>query len=143
MIVFNDPRAIEMISDAAHVLFIHGQHQCFARRGRDGSVLGGVIFEGYNRASIQIHVAGFAPNWLNRLFLSIVFDYSFNQLNVKKIIGIVKESNQHALRFDLKLGFVQEARIEDMFEDGAALIISMRREQCRFLPSSRDGVCNG
>ena len=65
--------------------------------------------------------------------LWITFDYPFNQLGVKKLIGQVPSSNLKALEFDKKLGFKEEARISDVFPDGDLIVLSMRREDCRWL----------
>lgn len=102
-------------------------------RARDGKLLGGVIFTGFTGASISIHVAGFSPHWINNNMLWITFDYPFNQLKVSKLIGQVPSCNRKALDFDLKLGFKEEARIMDIYPDGDLVILSMRRENCRWL----------
>lgn len=102
-------------------------------RARDGKLLGGVIFTGYTGASIAIHVAGLEPRWINNNMLWITFDYPFNQLRVSKLIGHVPSGNRKALDFDLKLGFKEEARITDIYPDGDLIVLSMRREDCRWL----------
>lgn len=102
-------------------------------RSRDGELLGGVIFRGFTGASIAMHVAGFAPRWINNNMLWIAFDYPFNQLKVSKVVGEIHSRNRRALDFDLKLGFKEEARIADIYPDGDLLIVSMRRDQCRWL----------
>jgi hypothetical protein len=103
-------------------------------RSRDGKLLGGVIFTGYTVASISIHVAGFAPRWINNNMLWISFNYPFEQLKVSKLIAQVPSRNRKALDFDLKLGFKQEAIVADLYPDGEdLLILSMRREDCRWL----------
>jgi hypothetical protein len=99
----------------------------------EGNLLGGNIFTGYTGASIHTHMAGFVSNWANRDFLWVVFDYPFNQLKCKKVFGQVAETNTRALEIDLKLGFKIEARIEDVFPDGACLLLAMYREDCRWL----------
>ena len=98
-----------------------------------GILLGGNIYTGYTGASIQLHMAGFAPSWANRDFLWVAFDYPFNQLKCKKVFGQVPESNTKALEIDLKLGFKIEARVEDVFPDGACLVLALAREDCRWL----------
>jgi RimJ/RimL family protein N-acetyltransferase len=66
--------------------------------------------------------------------LWISFSYPFEQLRVSKLIAQVPSRNRKALDFDLKLGFKQEAIVADIYPDGEdLLILSMRREDCRWL----------
>lgn len=112
-------------------------------RVEDGVLLGGNIYQGYTGASIHLHMAGFRPNWANRDFLWVAFDYPFNQLGCKKVFGQVPEYNTRALEIDMKLGFKIEARIEDVFPDGACLVLSLAREDCRWLNLKPRGLKAG
>lgn len=105
----------------------------------NGRLLGGVIFTGYTGASIGLHVAGFDPNWINRDILWLTFSYPFSQLNCAKITGTIPSSNLAAVRFNEKLGFVEETRVKDVFPDGDLIIMSMRREDCRWLKRGSRG----
>jgi RimJ/RimL family protein N-acetyltransferase len=102
-------------------------------RVENGKLLGGVIFQNFTGASIGIHVAGFDPHWINRDMLWITFNYPFEQLGVKKLVGQIHSGNHKAIAFDRKLGFKEEARIADIFSDGDLIVMSMRREDCRWL----------
>lgn len=108
-----------------------------------GKLLGGNIFTGYTGASIQTHTAGFVPGWANRDFLWAIFDYPFNQLGCKKVFGQVPEYNTRALEIDMKLGFKIVARIEDVFPDGACLVLELAREDCRWLNLKPRGLAPG
>jgi RimJ/RimL family protein N-acetyltransferase len=96
-------------------------------------LLGGVIYQGFTGASIRAHIAGFTPRWIDRDMLWMMFHYPFEQLGVSKIIGHVHSTNLKALDFNRKLGFKEEARIEGVFRDADLVIMSMRREDCRWL----------
>lgn len=99
---------------------------------REGQIIGGVVYDHYNINSIVMNVAG-EGNWLNREFLWFAFYYPFEQLKVKKIIGLVDSSNLKARRFDEHLGFVLEHCIVDGGQQEDQLIYSMTRNQCRWL----------
>ena len=124
----------QAIAKAAGCVFNPAVNRVISRM-RNGELLGGVIFQDYNVASISIHAAGFAPHWLNNNMLWVSFDYPFNQINVSKLIAPVPSRNRKAIEFDLKLGFKREARIADVFpgDDGDLLVLTMRREDCRWL----------
>ncbi len=108
-----------------------------------GKLLGGNIYQGYTGASIQLHMAGFEPSWATRDFLWVAFDYPFNQLGCRKVFGQVPETNTRALEIDLKLGFKIEARIDDVFPDGACILLSLAREDCRWLKLKPRGLKPG
>lgn len=100
----------------------------------NGRVCAGVLYDSFNGASIRMHVASDGSRrWLNRQFLWFVFFYPFEQLKVKKVIGLVPSSNAPALKFDSHLGFVEEARITDAHPDGDIVVMTMNRQQCRWL----------
>lgn len=100
---------------------------------RDGEIRGAVWLENYNGASAVIHVAGAGRRWLTRGFLQAVFHYTFDVLDCKKLIGIVREVNRDAQRFDEHLGFRKECVIDDADPAGGLIIYSLRREDCKFL----------
>lgn len=100
---------------------------------RDGELIAGVKFDNWNRASICMHVAASGSRWMTREYLWFCFYYPFVQLGVKKILGVVAESNHAARRFDEHLGFKLEYSMPDMHPDGALLLYTMTKDQCRFL----------
>lgn len=109
----------------------------------EGKLLGGNILQGYTGASIQMHTAGFAPRWATRDFLWCTFHYAFEQLGCRKVFGQVPESNTRALEIDQKLGFKIVARIDDVFPDGACIVLALAREDCRWLKLKPRGLKPG
>jgi RimJ/RimL family protein N-acetyltransferase len=133
MIRFNDPDAIVAIANAARCRFVRGWDQCVARYDPNGDLLGGFLFTDYNVGSIQAHVAGFEPHWLDRSLLYLAFDYCFNRLNLKKVILTIRSTNDKSLAFAKHLGFNEETRVRDVFADADMLILCMYKAECRFL----------
>jgi RimJ/RimL family protein N-acetyltransferase len=99
----------------------------------DGKLLGGVIYDGLTGPCIFAHQASFNKRWLSRDMLWVMFDYPFNQLKCKKICGTIPSSNLGLLAFNVKLGFKVEATIKDAYPDGDMLVMSMTRDECRWL----------
>jgi len=100
---------------------------------RNGALVAGVIVDHFNGASACLHVAGDGKNWLTREFLYCVFDYAFRQLNLNVVMGLVPSWNTQALRFDKHLGFVEQCRIPGAVPNGDLVILTMTREQCRWI----------
>jgi RimJ/RimL family protein N-acetyltransferase len=131
---FNHADDAEAIGKACSVFWNPARDICIARYER-GKLYGGVLYTNYTGrgGSIQIHVASFLPRWVNRSILWVTFDYPFNQLGVKKVFGQVPADNEKALKFDLNLGFKVEGQIKDVYPSGDMLLLSMYRDECRFL----------
>lgn len=103
-------------------------------------LLGGVILRDWNGASILMHVAGFTPHWLSRDFLWVCFHYPFVQLGCKKVLALVSSGNPRAIDFDKKIGFIEECRIKEADLNGDLVLLSMRREDCRWLSIKPRGI---
>lgn len=129
--MINDPRVTQYVCDrtGGHA---HHMMMSIGKIRDDGQPYAGVVYDDFNGAVIRMHVAG-ERHWLTRGFLWLVFDYPFLQLRVHKVVGMVSSCNRPALDLDLRLGFVREARIEGGCEDGDLEILTMTREQCRWL----------
>ncbi len=97
----------------------------------DGALTVGVVYDMFNGRSVCMHVAAEKP--VTRDFTRVCFDYPFNQLKVSKVLGLVDSTNDKAIRFDKHLGFVEEARVADAGRYGDLLILSMTRQQCRWI----------
>ena len=102
-----------------------------------GKLIGGVVFENYNGNSMLMHCAGEGA-WINKDFLRKTFRYAFEQIKVHKLIGLVDSTNEKAIRLDLHLGFVQEAVITGAGAKGDLLVLTMTKEQCRYLSKGYD-----
>lgn len=100
---------------------------------RDGARAGGFALCGYLGAAMSVHMAGRDPRWCSRDLLWMVFDYAFNQLGLRKLVAPVASTNTIALEQDLRAGFRLEARIRDAYPDGDLLLLTMTRENCRWL----------
>ena len=132
MLVLNDPNHGHAIARGAGVAFNPAVDVVIARV-IDGVLCGGVIFNNYTGASINLHVWGRDANWADRDMLWITFHYPFIQLRCRKVFGQIPANNTAALDFDLKLGFKIEARIRDVFPDEDLIVVAMKREDCRWL----------
>ncbi len=107
----------------------------------NGSPRWAVVYDHYEPAgSIQLHIAIDNPKYVTRQAIQRVFEYPFNELGVKKVLGIVNSDNAAALTFDMRLGFHVEAIISDAYDMGSMYILSMTREQCHWLRGQDDGI---
>ena len=98
---------------------------------RDGEIVAGVIYDGWNKRSIVCHIA--ATESLTATFLAKVFDYAFRQLQVNKMIATVSSKNFKSIRLVTHMGFKEEAKIKDAHPAGDIVIFTMTKEDCKFL----------
>ena len=106
---------------------------------KNDRLLGGVIFTGYTGVSMALHCASFDVRWFDRDMCWMTFHYPFDQLGVRKITATIPSGNLKSLLFTKKLGFVEEVRIADIFPDGDLVLVSMKRDDCRWLERGRRG----
>lgn len=101
---------------------------------RDGELVCGVLYDGWNGVNMWMHVAIEPGSMLTRQFVRYVFYYPFVEIGCKRLTGWVEASNAAAIRFDEHVGFKLETRLAGAASDGGdALIYAMRREECRYL----------
>lgn len=130
--VVNDERVNRFVTES-NGLSGHSIHSSIGVE-RDGEIVAGVVFCDVTKTNCFMHVASRpGVNWVTRAFLRYVFGFPFDGLKVKRITALVPESNTKALRFDRHLGFKDEAVLPDIFPDGGLVVLSMRREQCRYV----------
>jgi RimJ/RimL family protein N-acetyltransferase len=100
-----------------------------------GKLAGGVIVQNYTGegGSCCLHVASWEGDWLTRNFLWVTAKHCFDYLKCRKVLGYVFSTQEQVLAFDRKLGFREEARILDAVPGGDLVILSMCREECRWL----------
>lgn len=111
--------------------------RCIGSIRDDGSEIMGVVgFDGFNGASVMMHVAG-TPHWISKTMLHAAFDYPFNVMGCSCVLGLVPSGNDDALRFNTKLGFKVVNRIHGAHPDGALVLMVMYRDQCKWLAPRR------
>lgn len=101
-----------------------------------------VGFNAFLGKTCQIHVA-MAPgfHFTPKAMLREVFHHAFNTFGVTKLLGIVNSKNVKAMNYDLRLGFREEHRMPGLHDDGGDIVLlSMTREQCRYLERKADAV---
>lgn len=98
-----------------------------------GRIHGMVAYDNWTPNSAMIHLA-LDSRMAARYLLGPAFAYPFIDLNREILIGIVRESNEKALKLDFHLGFEVAHTIRNGWDQGENLIVlEMRRDNCRWL----------
>ena len=120
--------------------FEYPQNTACIGQEKDGKLIAVVGYNSFLPNSCQIHVASTDVYWLNKDLLFAIFDYPFNKLKVKVIIAPISKDNVKSLNLCRKLGFEQVADIPYGHLDGDLIIVTMKRNQCKWL---QQGEGNG
>ena len=98
---------------------------------RHGEMVSGVIYENWNGVSLVVHIA--VQGLLTPSYLHAIHHYPFVVAGADKLIAPIGEGNEESIRFVSKLGFKQEGRIPGAHPDGALLLYTMSKRDCRYL----------
>lgn len=95
-------------------------------------LMGVVGYDNFNGASVMMHSAG-EGNWLTKEMLHAVFHYPFDVCKVHMLIGLVPSGNSQAIRFNSHIGFKVDTVLHGAHPDGALVVMTMTRGECRYL----------
>ena len=84
---------------------------------RDGELIGGVVFNEYNGANIEVTV--YAPVGMKRNCIRQVMHYVFKDLKCTRLSARTKKSNAPVRKMLIKLGFVYEGTMHHYYGAGA------------------------
>ena len=90
-----------------------------------GRTLGIVIAQEWTPTSCMVHQLIITPMILRPKykFLWNVGEWLFGKAGLKKIYGLVPETNWKALNINEKMGFTEVARLEDAYDHGVDYIL--------------------
>lgn len=98
------------------------------------SIHGVCVFTDYRGSTVNLHVAGAYPGWINREFLRAVFGCVFEELKCNTALGLVRIDNPKALLFDTRLGFRVTGIVPKGDDDGTDFyLLAMTKEECRWI----------
>jgi hypothetical protein len=100
---------------------------------RKGVLIAGAVFEKHNGANVYMHIA-LDGTFIPPTFMAAIMDYPFNQLKVKRITGIIADSNEASKEFARHLGARLEGVMVDALPNGNLCIYGLlRKDACRWL----------
>ena len=137
MIVCDRQRELgEWIAKRTGGKYVDGQ-ETYIGLETDGKIVAVAAYTDFNGASVRVHLA--IDGKLTPEFLWYGFHYPFEELGVNKLIGLVSSGNTKAIRLDKHFGYTHEATIKDAVPNGDLLVLTMTKDQCRFLRGKNHG----
>lgn len=105
-------------------------------------ILGGFLITNFRKGlSVHMHAAGIAHEWITRDLLARTFGYVFNGLEVRRVLAMVEATNEAGIEFVKRIGCHYVATIPDGGRDGDLVVLSMTKDQCRFLGDPNGKPC--
>lgn len=100
----------------------------------NGEIVAGVVIHQINGANAFCHIAIEKP--VKRIYelFAVVCDYSFRQLGLKRLTGLVPANEEHIVKFDMRLGFEIEFIMKDAALGADLVGLVMWADKCPWLP---------
>ena len=95
---------------------------------KDGEIVAGIVFDGYNQANIFVHIAKLRGERMPPTLIAAMFDYPFRQLQCKRLSAIISDRNEASMGFARKLGATVNGFLEDGAVDGNLVIFGLLRK---------------
>jgi len=108
-------------------------HTWIASVDEDGNMLAGMIYSHFQEKSCNMSVVVKDPRGVQRHVLEKIFAYPFLQCGLRRVTGVIRESNQRSLNFALALGYTVEAKLKHWYADEDGVQVVMLREDCKWL----------
>lgn len=85
-----------------------------------------VIYHDYqpDHGTCQISVAAVSPRWAQRGIIRALLGVPFEQYGVQKLWSVMEQSNKRAIRFNLGIGFKQEATLRHQYGRGQHAVMT-------------------
>ena len=108
---------------------------------RGGALVAGVAYADWNGPNVVCHIASDgSKRWATRQYLWTIFDYPFNQLQVKRITVIVGDGNADSRNLAEHFGFTLEAELAGAHPTGDLRIYRLWRDDCRYLKAPYENL---
>jgi RimJ/RimL family protein N-acetyltransferase len=102
------------------------------------SIVAGVIYDHYTGPCVTATIA-VEHKHLPRQLIRAMFAYPFIQMMVEKVIVYINSANEASFNLAQRLGFVTEATVKNVYEDGDMLVLSLYKRDCIWLKELHHG----
>jgi RimJ/RimL family protein N-acetyltransferase len=102
-------------------------------------IIAGVIYNNQKKTlekpyMLEMTVASIDKRWASRHNLRALFRYSFIQLALERVNTQCDSTDEGAIMFNKRLGFIEEGRQRKAFPTGSdAILFGMLKEECKWL----------
>ena len=96
----------------------------------DNRPVAGIVYNEYYESygTMQLSMAADTPRWAQKGIVRAALHYPFMQIGVRKLWTVTPHKNNRAIKFNLGVGFIQEAILGHHFGEQHAVICRMYRK---------------
>ncbi len=125
----------DWIMQRAHPMRVKDSQGIVAYESTTGKIAAIVIMDSWTPSGCQTHFAIDNPIAIRRgLFREVAIHIHITS-GRRYIFGLIPANNEYAHRFDLKMGFVEVARIPEGYDIGVDyIVVRLAKEDNRWLP---------
>jgi hypothetical protein len=132
---FDGPTDWGFIQSQAPILRVEDTTGIMAIDEETNTTVGAAIMDNWTHNSVQMHFIVTNSMVLRHGFMEEIFDFIFNVKKLSYIYGMVRETNEKALKIDAHMGFVEVLRLPDAWAVGEdILVVELKKENCQYLP---------
>lgn len=88
-----------------------------------GLAAGAVVFDTITPEAMNVHLAVENPAVLRRGLLNIAARVAFDDMDKKRLFGLVPDNNERALKMNNHIGFREVTRVPDAIVEGVGIVI--------------------
>lgn len=100
---------------------------------REGVIKGVVVYSDYTPTNVNMSIVIEGAHCMSRAGIRAVFRYPFLQLGVKRITGLIAESNARSRKNALNFGFIEEGRLRQFLPDEDVIVYGLLKADCKWL----------
>ena len=130
-----EKHAWDLIHARSHPMWMKDSQGIVAYEDTTGEIAGIVIMDSWTPSGCQTHFAIDNPICIRRGLFREVALHIHVACDRRYIFGLIPANNEHAHKFDLKMGFREVARIPEGYDIGVDyIVVRLAREDNRWLP---------
>ena len=124
----------QWVLDRAHPMQVKDTQGIVAYENTTGNIAGVVVMDSWTPSGCQTHFAIDNPICIRRGLFREVAHHIHVVCNRRYAFGLVPANNEAALKFDLKMGFEEVARIPEGYDIGVDyIVVRLAKENNRWL----------
>lgn len=97
-------------------------------------LVAGVVYSHWSPSDVMVTIAADeTARWATPEYLFAIHDFPFNQIKVRRLNAVVRQSNKRSQQFVEHLGFKAEGLIREAYEEEDGVLYGMLKRECRWI----------
>jgi RimJ/RimL family protein N-acetyltransferase len=124
----------EWFNDNLPILSVEDTEGIIAVDTDTGENVGGCVMDNWTDNSVQAHFLMSSPMVFRNKFFHICASYIFEERKKEVVFVTIKSDNLKSIKFCTHVGFIEQCRLKDAFNEGVdCVIMELRKDNCMYL----------